>query len=58
MKEITLSTEKGLTMTLPEWAEYGWLRRHKTTRQEIADLLGIVDRDLRDAINTWQQSGI
>ena len=36
-------------MTLKNWVDYGWLRQHQATRQEIADLLGIVDRDLRDA---------
>lgn len=49
-------------MTLPKWAEYGWLRHHKTTRQEIDDLLSIVDRDVRDAqagaISTDWQFGI
>jgi hypothetical protein len=51
-----------MTMTLPKWAEYGWVRQHRTTRQEIADLLGIVDRDLNDAqtggISTDWQFGI
>jgi len=56
-----------------KWIEYGWLRQHKTARQEIFDLLGIVDRDLSDAqtgrittllynsgitTNTLKQSGI
>ena len=49
-------------MTLIKWAEYGWLRQHQATRQEIADLLGIVDRDLSDAqvggISTDWQFGI
>ncbi len=36
-------------MTLQKWSEYGWLRNHASSRQEIADLLGIVDRDLSDA---------
>lgn len=49
-------------MTLSKWAEYGWLRQHQTTRQEIRDLLGIVDRDLTDAcvggISTDWQFGI
>lgn len=49
-------------MTLPKWAEYGWLRQHKTSRQEVGDLLGIVDRDLGDAetgrISTDWQFGI
>lgn len=36
-------------MSLETWAKNGWLRPHKITRQEIADLIGIVERDLKDA---------
>jgi hypothetical protein len=36
-------------MSLEQWAKNGWLRPHKSSKQEIADLLGIVDRDLKDA---------
>ena len=36
-------------MTLQNWRVNGWLRPHETTRQEINDLLQIVDRDLVDA---------
>lgn len=36
-------------MSLQGWLENGWLRRHKTSKKEIADLLKIVDRDLKDA---------
>lgn len=36
-------------MTLNQWAENGWLRPHRTSKQEISDLLKIVDRDLKDA---------
>ena len=36
-------------MSLRDWAESGWLRPHKTSTQEIGDLLAIVDRDLTDA---------
>lgn len=36
-------------MSLEQWAKNGWLRSHKSSTREIADLLGIVDRDLRDA---------
>jgi hypothetical protein len=36
-------------MSLEQWAKNGWLRSHKTSRQEIAGLLAIVDRDLKDA---------
>ena len=36
-------------MSLEKWAEYGWLRAEPTSPEEIADLLGIVIRDLHDA---------
>jgi len=36
-------------MSLENWAKNGWLRPHKTTAREIADLFGIVDRDLVEA---------
>ena len=36
-------------MSLEQWANNGWLRPHKTTQREIADLLGIVDRDVKEA---------
>jgi len=36
-------------MSLQNWAEHGWLRSHTTSRQEIADLLAIADRDIADA---------
>ena len=36
-------------MSLGQWAKNGWLRPHKTSAREIADLLEIVDRDLKDA---------
>ncbi len=36
-------------MTLKSWAENRWLRAHRTSTQEIGDLLKIVDRDLHDA---------
>lgn len=49
-------------MTLQKWAEYGWLREHATSRQEISDLFAIVDRDIADAksggISTDWQFGI
>ena len=35
-------------MSLKQWAENGWLKPHKTTPQEIRNLLAIVDRDLQD----------
>jgi len=36
-------------MSLEQWAKNGWLRPHKSSRQEISDLLRIVERDLTDA---------
>ncbi|MFH1853636.1 MAG: hypothetical protein ABIA75_14970 [Candidatus Neomarinimicrobiota bacterium] len=39
-------------MSLQDWANNGWLRRHATSRQEIHNLFKIVHRDLRDSYNT------
>lgn len=36
-------------MTLKQWADNGWLKPHKSTCQEIGNLLAIVRRDLADA---------
>ena len=36
-------------MSLENWRSNGWLRPHKTTASQIAQLLEIVDRDLKDA---------
>jgi hypothetical protein len=36
-------------MSLKQWADNGWLRNHKSSKQEISNLLAIVDRDLQDA---------
>ncbi len=35
-------------MSLRDWLKNGWLSEHETTRQEIADLLSVIDRDLSD----------
>ncbi|MFA4916086.1 MAG: hypothetical protein WC560_05375 [Syntrophales bacterium] len=35
-------------MTLRRWLLNGWLMPHKTSTQEISDLLALVDRDLAD----------
>jgi hypothetical protein len=43
-----------MKMTLQIWANNGWLRDHKTSKQEIRQLLEIVERDLKDA----QQKGL
>jgi hypothetical protein len=36
-------------VSLKQWENDGWLRPHSSSRQEVADLLAIVDRDLGDA---------
>jgi hypothetical protein len=36
-------------MTFKEWEANAWLRGHKTSRQEIQNLIAIVARDLADA---------
>lgn len=36
-------------MSLKQWADNGWLRRHESSPQEVQDLLAIVKRDLTDA---------
>ena len=36
-------------MSLKQWQEHGCIRPHKTSPQEIAGLLAIVERDLADA---------
>jgi hypothetical protein len=36
-------------MSLQQWLNNGWLKTHRTTREEIGELLAIVDRDLSDA---------
>jgi len=37
-------------MSLKQWADNGWLKPHKTSKQEIADLFSIVKRDISDAV--------
>jgi hypothetical protein len=46
-------------MSLTQWSDNGWLRRHTSSRNEIANLFNIVERDLHDAktcgvSNDWQ----
>jgi len=35
-------------MSLTNWRDNGWLAEHKTSPQEISDLLNVADRDLAD----------
>jgi hypothetical protein len=32
-------------MSLSNWEANGWLTTHTTSRREVADLLGVVERD-------------
>ena len=41
-------------MTLRQWSDNGWLKPHRSSRQEVGNLLAIVRRDLDDA----RQGGI
>ena len=36
-------------MSLREWLNNGWIRAHRTSREEIGSLLRIADRDLKDS---------
>ena len=36
-------------MSLENWSRNGWLRPHRTTLAQVAELFAIVDRDLEDA---------
>ena len=36
-------------MSFADWVKNGWLVAHKSSRQEIANLLGIVARDLKES---------
>jgi len=36
-------------MSLKQWLNNGWLRTHKTSKNEIENLMMIVERDLKDA---------
>jgi hypothetical protein len=35
-----------MSVSLGDWQKNGWLKPHKTSRQEIAGLAAVVDRDL------------
>ena len=39
-------------MSLQDWLRSGWLIEHETSREEIADLLGVIDREVLDG-NLW-----
>ena len=38
-------------MSLRQWQSDGWVRPHKSSRQEIAALFGVIERDLKASQN-------
>ena len=42
-------------MTFEDWVRNGWLEVHKSSKEEIANLLGIVERDLDQTDFLYQQ---
>lgn len=36
-------------MSLKDWLKRGWLIEHATSRDEIADLIGVMERDISDS---------
>jgi hypothetical protein len=38
-----------MSMSLQDWLSKGWLVEHRSSPEEIGDLLSLVDRDLRDS---------
>lgn len=36
-------------MSLADWVKNDWLKEHQTSPREIADLLAVIDRDIRSA---------
>jgi uncharacterized protein (UPF0332 family) len=38
-----------MSVSFADWVKNGWLVAHKSSKQEIANLLGIVARDLKDS---------
>jgi hypothetical protein len=41
-------------MTLTKWLENGWLRRHRTSREEKSGLQELLGRYLADAGSRWE----
>ena len=46
-------------MSLQDWLKFGWLKEHEPSREEIADLFTVADRDLEACqttglVNDWK----
>ena len=44
-------------MSFADWVKNGWLVAHKSSKQEIANLLGIVARDLEKQVARGKNLG-
>ena len=44
-----------MSVGLRDWLANRWLVEHEPSREEIADLLAVVDRDLQDAAGATAQ---
>jgi hypothetical protein len=44
-------------MSLSDWAKSGWLKPQKPTREQIAKIFGVVDRDLEDSKRNLSADG-
>jgi hypothetical protein len=44
-------------MSLKDWAKSGWLKPHKPTKQQVAAIFGVVDRDLADSKQSLSPDG-
>ena len=40
-------SQSAISSTLKTWQQDGWLKKHKASREEVADLLAVADRDLQ-----------
>jgi hypothetical protein len=44
-------------MSLNDWAKAGWLKPHRATRQQVAAVFRVVDRDLEDSRQSLSADG-
>ena len=44
-------------MSLNDWAKAGWLKPHAPTKQQVAAIFGVVDRDLEDSKQSLSSDG-
>jgi hypothetical protein len=44
-------------MSLHDWAKAGWLKPHTPTKQQVAAVFSVIDRDLEDSIQSLSPDG-